>query len=136
MQGYEQMQQAHRFPANVPQRTNVLHEQPQYQQYPQESLTQIWTGTIEWNQKIQNAKHQYSINASLLTKNVLDSTSRLVPEVSEAQAQRWPNRILLQLLSKQIYEILNNFCQPPIKELYLVTTENNQELKQALSSGV
>lgn len=127
------MQQQHRFPANV--------QQHQYQQYPPVTQSQqtieIWSGTIEWNQKVQNTKQQYIINASLFTKNVPDPTSRqLVPEVPEAQARQWPNRIPLQLLSKQIYEILNNFCQPPTKELYLVTKENNQDLKQALSSGV
>ncbi|RNA14413.1 mediator of RNA polymerase II transcription subunit 25 [Brachionus plicatilis] len=139
MPGYEQMQQQQRFQTNVQQ---PQPQQQQYQQYqqaaqPQQSrVTKIWEGWVEWYQKVQNDKIQHSLKANLFAKNIMDSTNRqLVPEVPLAQAQTWPKKISLQLLSQQIFGILNGFCQPPTRDLYLVTEGNNQELKQTLSTG-
>ena len=104
--------------------------------------TKIWDGIIEWQEKDRNnpnsnLKQNHSVKAFMLSFNVLDQASgQYQSEVSMAIAQTWPQKIGIQLLSKQILDYLSQQCTSPIKQLQLVTEGNSQDLRTALSIGV
>jgi hypothetical protein len=122
--------------------------QQQLMQQPQQSFSlnqpksQIWEGFIEWTEKDRNnpnntMKQMHSAKALMLSFSVLDQASgQYHTEVAAEIAQSWPQRISIQLLSKQILDILAQQCPPPIKQLQLVTENNSQDLRTALSIGV
>ena len=118
---------------------NFQYVQQNQQQVTQQPL-QIWEGGVEWQEKDRNnpnnpIKVKHVVNASIFSFTALDQSSgQYVPEVSPALAQTWPQKIPLQLLSKQILDILNQHCPPPTRNLLLITEGNSQELKSTLQS--
>ncbi len=164
---YQQQQQIGISPSPVGPSSNnqqqqqqqpIIKQQPNYataQVQPQQTVAQqsnfnyvqaqskIWVGQIEWQEKDRNNpnnpnKMTHSVKASMLSSNTLDPiTNQCQPEVTIATASSWPAKISIQLLSKQILDILAKHCPSPAKTLILTTDENNnQDLKQALSIGV
>ena len=71
---------------------------------------------IEWQEKDRNNpnnpnKLTHTVKASMHCSNVLDPvTNQYQPEVPHALTQSWPQKINIQLLSKQILEILSKHC--------------------------
>ena len=100
----------------------------------------IWEGNIEWKEKNKTNPNlivevTHVVKAQMISNIILDTTSgQYVPEIPPAFAQGWPKKIPLQLLSKQVLDILNKFCTPPTSNCLLVTDENNLELKNCLKS--
>lgn len=97
----------------------------------------IWTGQIEWAEKDRNnpnIKSNHYANATMYSfMNAIDpNTGDFVSEVSHASAQAWPNKISLQMMSKQILDILMPLCGPPARNLILHT--DNQDVKNSLTS--
>lgn len=109
------------------------YQQPQQQQQRQ---VQIWEGQIEWVEKDRNnpnIKLTHMAQAAMLAFTVLDTTSgQYVPEVSPAATQTWPPKIPLQMMSKQILDILSPSCGLSIRNLLLYT--ENQDVKNALTN--
>lgn len=106
----------------------------------QQNQTVIWDGNVEWQEKDRNNPNNSNkvtriAKAQMISNIVLDQTTgQYIPEVSHALAQGWPQKIPLQLLSKQILDILNTNCTPPTRNLYLITDGNNVELRNTLQS--
>lgn len=115
-------------------------QQPQAQAPQQGKLIQIWDGHVEWQEKDRqnpNSKITHTVKAGIYSLSVLDqNTGQIVPEVPQSLAQAWPPKIPLQLLGKQIVDILSTTCQPPTRNLYLISEQNNQDIKNALNIGV
>ena len=116
-------------------------QQQQQANYIQQAQIKIWVGQIEWQEKDRNNpnnpnKMTHTVKASMLCNNVLDQTTgQYQPDVSINTAQSWPQKISIQLLSKQILDILSQHCPPTAKNLNLNAEENSQDLKTALSIG-
>jgi hypothetical protein len=141
----QQQQQQPATIVNVPMVPQQQQQNYSYVQQPQQQQTgvPIWDGQIEWQEKDRNNpnsanKMTHTVKARMISFTVLDqSTGQYVPEVPPALAQTWPQKLPLQLLNKQILDILSAQCPPPTKNLLLHTSDtNNQELKNSLSIGV
>jgi hypothetical protein len=106
----------------------------------QQNQTVIWDGNVEWQEKDRNNPNNTNkvtriAKAHMISNIVLDQTTgQYIPEVSPILAQGWPQKIPLQLLSKQILDILTIQCTPPTRNLYLITDGNNLELRNTLQS--
>ena len=128
-----------------PQQGSALTQAPGYAySQPQKTAERqsVWEGYIEWTEKDRSnpnsgnkVKHQ--VKARLLSPISQDpSTGQLITDVSPSMAQCIPPKLMLQLLSKQVLELLLQHCTPPTKNLYLITEGNNADVKAALSIGV
>jgi len=141
----QQQQQQQSFisaPLLTQQVQQQLMQQPQQSFSSNQPKSQIWEGFIEWTEKDRNnpnntMKQMHSAKALMLSFSVLDQASgQYHTEVAAEIAQSWPQRISIQLLSKQILDILTQQCPPPVRQLQLVTENNSQDLRTALSIGV
>ena len=110
------------------------------QQLTAPSPERIWEGFMEWQEKDRtnpNNKTMRSLNSIMLSYSSLDqSTGQYQLEVPRSVTQLWPQKITVQLINKQILDILTPDCMPPTKNIIIVTDGNNQDLKTALSIGV
>lgn len=97
---------------------------------------QIWEGQIEWAEKDRNnpnIKVNHTTSAVMYSFTAIDpATGQLVSEVPLAASQTWPSKISLQMMSKQILDILSPWCGPPARNLILYT--DNQDVKNALTN--
>ena len=143
----QQQQQQQQQQKQLQQQPSPQQQQQQQQQSQSFSVVhnkagQIWEGHVEWQEKDRinpnnTAKLTHTVKAIMLSFNIMDqATGQLQLEVPISIAQSWPQKISIQLLSKQILDILSQQCTPPTKQLVLVTEGNNQDLKTALAIGV
>ena len=145
----QQQQQQQQQQKQLQQQPSPQQQQQQQQQQQSQSFSvvhnkagQIWEGHVEWQEKDRinpnnTAKLTHTVKAIMLSFNIMDqATGQLQLEVPISIAQSWPQKISIQLLSKQILDILSQQCTPPTKQLVLVTEGNNQDLKTALAIGV
>lgn len=129
-QGIQQQQQGN---------FNYMQQQTTPQQQQQQSgnkQVQIWEGQIEWAEKDRNnpnIKVNNMASAVIYSFTAVDpNTGQLVCEVPVAVGQSWPTKIPLQMMSKQILDILAPWYTPPVRNLILYT--DNQDVKNALTN--
>lgn len=100
------------------------------------SKVQIWEGQIEWPEKDRNnpnIKTNCVAPAIMYSfANIDPNTGQYVSEVPVSVGQAWPPKITLQMMSKQILDILSPWCTPPARNLILYT--DNQDVKNALTT--
>ncbi len=112
----------------------------EYYVQQQQYQIKIWDGSVEWQEKDRNNpnsanKVTHVVNAQMISFTVLDHLNgQYVPEVSGALAQGWPQKILLHLISKQIFDILNAYCAPQNRKLLLLTDGSSLDLKSIIQS--
>lgn len=134
------------------QQPQVYQQQPQQQQQANAGFgyaptgagggggrqVQIWEGHIEWAEKDRNNPNIKSTHVALaamysfMTAVVDPATGQYASEVALASAQTWPAKISLQMMSKQILDILSPWCAPPARNLILHT--DNQDVKNSLTT--
>ena len=112
----------------------------EYYVQQQQYQIKIWDGSVEWQEKDRNNpnsanKVTHVVNAQMISFTVLDHLNgQYVAEVSGALAQGWPQKILLHLISKQIFDILNAYCAPQNRKLLLLTDGSSLDLKSTIQS--
>ena len=151
--GYNQMGQLQQQQQGQSAQSNIVvnkqiysgGQQQQQQGYPylqQPKTEKVWEGLIEWQEKDRNNpnsgnKVTHTVKARLASLINLDQTTgQYQTEVPLSMTQSLPQKLSMQLLSKQVLDILGQHCPTSSTKNLILYTENNQDLKTALSIGV
>lgn len=99
--------------------------------------TMIWSGYIDWEEKDSTnpgsqKKVRKTTKASLIAKDTDDALNKAEVKAVETCAQNWPWKIYLQLISKQLIELMSAYCSSSVCSFELKIKGDDSDLKNAL----
>jgi hypothetical protein len=120
-QQQQQQQQQHTF------NNNQIQQQPRptYLAPQQNQPIIIWSGILEWHEKVPSSPNK--VTKSCVVKAVATDSN-----FTRALGEKWPDKLLLSLLSNQIFTLLVPQIENTLKRIIFVTEGNNQDLKNVL----